>query len=109
MKALLRGWKVRSLDLLPDKVRMISLLFRRWIACIGLPLPLIVSFFEDCYNLIQDSGLKRKTVVLLDRMLPELETKFGNVFGRISLVTLKQYPTPEKLVRAQTRKLKAVL
>ena len=26
------------------------LLFRSWIACIGFPLPLIVSFFEDCYK-----------------------------------------------------------
>ena len=26
------------------------ILFHSWIACIGLPLPLIVSFFEDCYN-----------------------------------------------------------
>lgn len=28
-----------------------SLLFRSWIACIGLSLLLIVSFFEDCYKL----------------------------------------------------------
>ena len=27
-----------------------SLLFRSWIACIGLSLLLIVSFFEDCYR-----------------------------------------------------------
>ena len=26
------------------------ILFHSWIACIGLPLPLIVSFFEDCYR-----------------------------------------------------------
>ena len=28
-----------------------SLLFRSWIACIGLSLLLIVSFFEDCYRM----------------------------------------------------------
>ena len=50
MKALLRGWKVRSLDLLLTRFVWHSILFRSWIACIGLPLPLIVSFFEDCYS-----------------------------------------------------------
>ena len=29
-----------------------SILFRSWIACIGLSLLLIVSFFEDCYKFI---------------------------------------------------------
>ena len=51
MKALLRGWKVRSLDLLPDAVRMALDSVSQLIACIGLSLLLIVSFFEDCYSI----------------------------------------------------------
>ena len=32
------------------------ILFHSWIACIGLPLPLIVSFFEDCYSGWEEGG-----------------------------------------------------
>ncbi|MCI9550143.1 MAG: matrixin family metalloprotease, partial [Oscillospiraceae bacterium] len=41
-----------------------SILFRSWIAGIGLPLPLIVSFFEDCYNIKTKSHLFGKAEVV---------------------------------------------
>ena len=54
-----------------------SILFRSWIACIGLSLLLIVSFFEDCYKynfteqdawqLCEDAGLLSPVYEFTDR------------------------------------------
>lgn len=55
------------------------------------------------------SDLKRKIVALLDQVFPEFETQFDSVFCKSALAVLKQYPTPEKLARAQTGKLTEVL
>lgn len=41
MKSILRFWKIRCLDLLPDAIHMASLVFLPWTAPIGLPLLII--------------------------------------------------------------------
>ena len=49
-----------------------SILFRSWIACIGLPLLLIVSFFEGCYNLSQMGELCRIVDAAFAECHPEI-------------------------------------
>lgn len=51
------------------------------------------------------SDLKRKITALLDQVFPEFETQFSTIFGKAALAVLKQYPTAEKLARAQLGKL----
>jgi len=46
---------------------------------------------------------------LLDQVFPEFETQFDSIFCKSAVAVLKQYPTPEKLSRAQTGKLTEVL
>ena len=55
------------------------------------------------------SNLKRKITALLDQVFPEFESQFSTIFGKTALAVLRQYPTPEKLSRAQTGKLTEVL
>ena len=58
------------------------------------------------YYLIDMAGdLKRKITALLDQVFPEFETQFSTIFGKSALAVLKQYPTAEKLSRAQLGKL----
>ena len=61
------------------------------------------------YLIDMGSDLKRKITALLDQVFPEFETQFDSIFCKTSLAVLKQYPTPEKLSRAQTGKLTEVL
>lgn len=53
--------------------------------------------------------LKRKITALLDPVFPEFESQFSTIFGKTALAALRQYPTPEKLSRAQTGELTEVL
>ena len=55
------------------------------------------------------SDLKRKIVALLDQVFPEFETQFSTIFGKSALAVLRQYPTAEKLARAQLGKLTQLL
>ena len=47
------------------------ILFHSWIACIGLPLPLIVSFFEDCYKSIRTADDRANYDAACKRLLSE--------------------------------------
>ena len=52
MKAILRCWKICSLDLLPDAIQKdLSIVFLPGTASSGSPLLIIVRFFDDCYNI----------------------------------------------------------
>ena len=42
-------------------------------------------------------------------MFPEFETQFSTIFGKSALAVLRQYPTAEKLARAQLGKLTQLL
>ena len=55
------------------------------------------------------SDLKRKITALLDQVFPEFEAQFSTIFGKSALAVLKQYPTAEKLSRAQLGKLTQLL
>jgi len=55
------------------------------------------------------SDLKRKITALLNQVFPEPEAQFSTVFGKSALAVLKQYPTAEKLARAQLGKLTELL
>lgn len=55
------------------------------------------------------SDLKRKITALLDQVFPEFETQFDTIFCKSAIAVLRQYPTPEKLSRAQTGKLTEIL
>lgn len=55
------------------------------------------------------SDLKRKVTALLDQVFPEFETQFDSIFCKSGLAVLRNYPTPERLARAQLSKLTEVL
>ncbi len=55
------------------------------------------------------SDLKRKITALLDQVFPEFETQFDSIFCKSAVAVLKQYPTPDKLSRAQSGKLTEIL
>ena len=62
-----------------------------------------------CYLVDMGSDLKRKITALLDQVFPEFETQFDSIFCKSAVAVLKQYPTPEKLSRAQLGKLTEIL
>ena len=61
------------------------------------------------YLVDRASDLKRKITALLDQVFPEFETQFSTIFGKAALAVLKQYPTAEKMGRAQLGKLTQLL
>ena len=61
------------------------------------------------YLIDMASDLKRKITALLDQVFPEFEEQFSTIFGKSALAVLKQYPTAEKLARAQLGKLTQLL
>ena len=61
------------------------------------------------YLIDMASDLKRKIIALLDQVFPEFETQFSTIFGKSALAVLRQYPTAEKLARAQLGKLTQLL
>ena len=79
----------------------------------SVPQEELLALRELCRNrfYIMDlaSDLKRKITALLDQVFPEFETQFDSIFCKSGIAVLKQYPTPEKLSRAQTGKLADIL
>ena len=61
------------------------------------------------YLIDMASDLKRKITALLDQVFPEFETQFSTIFGKSALAVLKQYPTAEKMSKAQLGKLTKLL
>lgn len=79
----------------------------------SVPQEKLLALRELCRNrfylIDMGSDLKRKITALLDQVFPEFETQFDSIFCKSAVAVLKQYPTPEKLSRAQTGKLAEVL
>ncbi|WP_304964605.1 IS110 family transposase [uncultured Oscillibacter sp.] len=79
----------------------------------SVPQEKLLALRELCRNrfylIDMGSDLKRKITALLDQVFPEFEGQFSSIFGKTALAVLRQYPTPEKLSRAQTGKLTEVL
>lgn len=78
-----------------------------------MPQEKLLALRELCRNrfylIDMGSDLKRKITALLDQIFPEFESQFSSIFGKAAISVLRQYPTPEKLSRAQTGKLTEVL
>lgn len=79
----------------------------------SVPQEKLLALRELCRNrfylIDMGSDLKRKITALLDQVFPEFEAQFDSIFCKSAIAVLKQYPTPEKLSRAQTGKLTEVL
>lgn len=79
----------------------------------NVPQEKLLALRELCRNrfylIDMGSDLKRKVTALLDQVFPEFETQFDSVFCKTAIAVLKQYPTPEKLSRAQAGKLTQIL
>ena len=79
----------------------------------SVPQEKLLALRELCRNrfylIDMGSDLKRKITALLDQVFPEFEAQFDSIFSKSAIAVLKQYPTPEKLSRAQTGKLTEVL
>lgn len=79
----------------------------------SVPQEKLLALRELCRNrfylIDMGSDLKRKITALLDQVFPEFESQFSSIFGKTALAVLRQYPTPEKLSKAQTGKLTEVL
>ena len=79
----------------------------------SVPQEKLLALRELCRNrfylIDMASDLKRKITALLDQVFPEFETQFDSIFCKSALAVLKQYPTPEKLSRAQAGKLTEIL
>lgn len=79
----------------------------------SVPQEKLLAMRELCRNrfylIDMASDLKRKITVLLDQVFSEFETQFDSIFCKTALAVLKQYPTPEKLSRAQAGKLTEIL
>ena len=79
----------------------------------SVPQEKLLALRELCRNRFylvdMGSDLKRKITALLDQVFPEFETQFDSIFCKSAAAVLKQYPTPEKLSRAQIGKLTEIL
>ena len=79
----------------------------------SVPQEKLLALRELCRNRFylvdMGSDLKRKITALLDQVFPEFETQFDSIFCKSAVAVLKQYPTPEKLSRAQVGKLTEIL
>ncbi len=79
----------------------------------SVPQEKLLALRELCRNrfylIDMGSDLKRKITALLDQVFPEFETQFDSIFCKSAVAVLKQYPTPDKLSRAQTGKLTEIL
>ena len=53
--------------------------------------------------------MKRKTTALIDQVFPEYEQLFSNNFMASSVELLLKYPTPDKIVKANTATLTSLL
>ena len=79
----------------------------------SVPQEKLLALRELCRNRFylvdMGSDLKRKITALLDQVFPEFETQFDSIFCKSAAAVLKQYPTPEKLSRAQIGTLTEIL
>ena len=79
----------------------------------SVPQEKLLALRELCRNrfylIDMGSDLKRKITALLDQVFPEFEAQFDSLFCKSAVAVLKQYPTPEKLSRAQLGKLTEIL
>jgi transposase len=57
-------------------------------------------YLVDCI-----SDAKHKVISLIDKVFPEYETIFTDMFGATSIALLEQYPTPDLLATLSTTKL----
>ena len=58
------------------------------------------------FNLVDCvSDAKRKVIALIDKVFPEYEQLFSDMFGATSLALLEQFPTPDLLCEVSTTKL----
>lgn len=57
-------------------------------------------YLVDCI-----SDAKRKVISLVDKVFPEYEQLFSDMFGATSLALLEQFPTPDLLAEISTTKL----
>ena len=108
-----RSHMVRVIDDLGQTVyKPFPIRFGRYKAS-SVPQEKLLALRELCRNrfylIDMGSDLKRKITALLDQVFPEFESQFSSIFGKTALAVLRQYPTPEKLSRAQTGKLTEVL
>jgi len=53
--------------------------------------------------------IKKRVISTLDRVFPEYETLFSDVFGTTSMQLLSEYPTPEALASLETEKLANII
>lgn len=53
--------------------------------------------------------IKRRVISTLDRVFPEYETLFTDIFGATSIQLLSEYPTPEALASLETEKLAGII
>ncbi len=79
----------------------------------SVPQEKLLALRELCRNrfylIDMGSDLKRKITALLDQIFPEFEAQFDKLFCKSAVAVLNQYPTPEKLARAQLGKLTEIL
>ena len=79
----------------------------------SVPQEKLLALRELCRNrfylIDMTSDLKRKITALLDQLFPEFETQFDSIFCKSGLAVLRNYPTPERLARAQLGKLTEIL
>lgn len=106
---LIRDTKTDAIDTL---VIAEAIRFGRYKAS-SVPQEKLLALRELCRNrfylIDMASDLKRKITALLDQVFPEFETQFDTIFCKSAIAVLRQYPTPEKLSRAQTGKLTEIL
>lgn len=55
------------------------------------------------------SDIKKKVIAMMDRIFPEYESLFSDMFGRTSLDLLKECTTPEEVLALDTARLAEIL
>jgi len=51
------------------------------------------------------SDMKRKVITIMDRVFPEYQDFFSNMFGKTSIQVMKEFTTPEQILEIPTDKL----
>ena len=55
------------------------------------------------------SDLKRKIIAMMDRVFPEYQDFFSNMFGKTSVQVMKECTSPEQILEIPTEKLTEML
>lgn len=55
------------------------------------------------------SDLKRKIIAMMDRIFPEYQDFFSDMFGKTSVQVMKEYTSPEQILEIPTEKLTQLL